>query len=92
MAALGMSGFAFANALLLFDDFKSYAPGSDAFPVWFTHSGKWMVMEEGFQGTDCDGSFIAQGASTGKKEWTDYILSLKLKLVSRGNDWRDGRG
>ena len=66
-AILSLSGLATAGMLLLSDDFESYDLRSDAFPVWLTHSGKWMVMEEGFQGTDCDGSFIAQGASTGEK-------------------------
>jgi len=89
-AILSLSGAAFAGTLLLSDDFKSYDLRSDAFPVWLTHSGRWEVTAEGFQGTDCDGSFIAQGASTGRKVWTDYILSLKLKLVSMGSDWRDG--
>jgi glycoprotein endo-alpha-1,2-mannosidase len=87
---LGLPGFASAGTLLLFDDFEDYEPGSDGFPLWITHSGSWTVTEEGFQGTDCEGHFIAAGASTGRKEWSDYTLSLKLKVISRGSDWRDG--
>jgi len=85
-----LSGFASAGMLLLSDDFESYDRGSDAFPMWTAHSGDWAVTEEGFRGTDCDGLYIASGASTGRKEWRDYALSLKLRLISRGSDWRDG--
>ncbi len=90
LAMLSLPGFASGGTLLLFDDFEDHDPGSDGFPLWITHSGEWAVTEEGFQGTDCEGHFIAAGASTGKKEWSDYTLSLKLKIISRGSDWRDG--
>jgi glycoprotein endo-alpha-1,2-mannosidase len=87
---LSLWNLAYAGTLLLFDDFKGYDLGSDAFPMWIAHSGAWTVTGEGFQGTDCEGGYIALGASTGRKEWTDYTLSLKLKLISRASDWRDG--
>jgi hypothetical protein len=87
---LSLSGFALAGMLLMSDDFKEYKLGSDAFPMWVPHSGQWEVTREGFQGTDCEGNFIALGASSGSKQWSNYSVSLKLRLVSRGSDWRDG--
>ena len=73
-AMLSLSSTVFAGMLLLSDDFKSYALWTDASPVWLTHSRKWVVTEEGFNGINCSGSSVAQGASTGKKEWADYIV------------------
>jgi hypothetical protein len=75
---------------LLYDNFEDYRPGSGAYPMWIPESGDWTVTDKGFQGTNCKGYYIAQGAKTGSAAWTDYTISLRMKLVSRGNDWRDG--
>jgi len=79
-----------AGTLLFDDDFKGYDRSSDGFPMWVAETGAWRVTPEGFLGTDCEAFFTAAGARTGRREWTDYTLSLKLKVVSRGSDWRDG--
>jgi len=76
--------------VLLQEDFKAYPRGSDGSPMWTVESGDWRVTDDGFLGADCEGHFTAAGARSGRKEWTDYTLSLKLKIVSRGGDWRDG--
>ncbi len=81
----------FAGAALFQDDFSAYRIGSDASPLWSIESGKWRVTPNGFEGADCEaGGFIAAGAAAGRKEWKDYTLSLRVKIVSRGGDWRDG--
>ena len=79
-----------AGTLLLHDDFSTYRRGSDGFPMWVADSGTWRVSAEGLTGTDCEAHFTAAGARAGRREWTDYTLSLRLKVVSRGGDWRDG--
>jgi len=85
-----IAAWAQGATVLLQDDFKSYARGSDGSPMWAADSGEWKVTDEGFLGTDCEGHFTAMGTRSGRKEWADYTLSLKLKIVSRGGDWRDG--
>jgi len=79
-----------AGTILLEDDFKGNEPGSDGASLWVIHSGDWHVTPEGFEGVDCEGDFTAAGAKTGRQAWQDYVLSLRLKIVSRGSDWRDG--
>ena len=58
--------------------------------MWVADAGEWRVTGEGLEGRDCDAFFTAVGARSGRKEWTDYTLSLRLKVLSRGPDWRDG--
>ena len=89
-ALLSLAAQAFAGTVLLEDDFQSYARGSDGYPLWQAYSGTWRVTDEGFEGADCEGHFTALGARSGRPEWRDYTLSLKLKVISRGSDWRDG--
>ncbi|MBD3182424.1 DUF1080 domain-containing protein [Candidatus Poribacteria bacterium] len=80
-----------AGIILFYDDFSSYDPGSDGFPMWIARSGEWEVTEEGYKGTDCEETgYICHGVTTGRKEWSDYSLSLELKIISQGSDWRDG--
>jgi len=79
-----------AGTRLFDDDFKGYDRGSDGFPMWVAETGAWRVTPDGLLGSDCEAFFTAAGARTGRREWTDYTLSLKLKVVSRGSDWRDG--
>ncbi|MFP4055398.1 MAG: endo-1,3-alpha-glucanase family glycosylhydrolase [Candidatus Brocadiia bacterium] len=83
-------GGAATTTELFHDDFSTAEEGSDGFPVWIADSGTWTVRDGAFLGADCAGHFIAQGARTGRAEWTDYTLSLRLRLLSRGSDWRDG--
>jgi len=85
-----VSGLASAGTALLEDDFSGYREGATGAPLWQAYSGQWQVTVEGLEGTDCGGSFIAMGAVSGRKQWRDYTLSLRLKVVSRGSDWRDG--
>jgi glycoprotein endo-alpha-1,2-mannosidase len=89
-ALLRLSGPSSAGTVLLEDDFASYAPGSDGAPLWQAYSGTWEVTGEGLEGTDCEGDFTAIGVKSGRTEWQDYTLSLRLKVLSRGADWRDG--
>lgn len=89
-AFICLSGTALGGTILFSDNFTDYDLRSDASPMWVAQSGSWTVTEEGFLGTDCDGGFMAQGAYAGKREWEDYILSFKVKIVSTGSDWRDG--
>jgi len=87
---LFLAGVAAAGTVLFEDGFKGYPPGSAGEPLWQVESGAWAVTPEGFLGKDCEGFFTAVGARTGLREWSDYALTLQLKLVSRGSDWRDG--
>ncbi len=64
--------------------------GTDGSPLWEVASGTWKVTEEGYVGRNCGGHFMAEGVQTGRSEWGDYILSVEVKLNSRGADWRDG--
>ena len=88
VAVLGLP--AAAGTVLLADDFSGYESGSSGAPLWAVYSGSWRVTEEGFEGADCEGGYAAMGARTGRREWADYTLSLRLKVLSRGSDWRDG--
>jgi hypothetical protein len=76
--------------VLLEEDFSSYGRGEEPYPVWDIRSGDWEVRPDGLLATDCRGGFIAQGTHTGNDAWQDYRLSLRLRIVSRGSDWRDG--
>ena len=88
--SLILAGASSAGTVLLQDDFNAYGRGSDGYPLWTADSGQWKVTDDGFVGSDCDGSFAAMGARTGRAAWADYSLSLRLKIISRGSDWRDG--
>ena len=79
-----------ADTVLFADAFDGYPEGSSGSPLWRVESGRWEVTADGFLGSNCGGHFTAVGARTGRKDWRDYRLSLQLKLVSRGDDWRDG--
>ena len=85
-----LSVAAVAGTVLFEDDFSGYRPGADGAPLWQTDSGSWHVTPAGFEGADCEGHFAVAGARTGRNEWTDYTLSLRLRVVSLGSDWRDG--
>ena len=85
-----VSGLVSAGTVLLEDGFNGYRTGATGAPLWQAYSGQWQVANEGLEGTDCEGNFIAMGAVSGRKQWTDYTLSLRLRVVSRGSDWRDG--
>jgi hypothetical protein len=78
-----LSACAHAATVLLQDDFRAYSRGSDASPMWLADTGEWKVTADGLLGTDCDAFFTAAGARSGRKEWRDYTLSVKLKVVSR---------
>ncbi len=77
--------------VLLADDFSKYAVGGDASPVWTVEGGQARVTPEGLEvrnsGTD---AFALRGVAAGRDDWSDYRLSLKAKLSSPGEDWRDG--
>jgi len=88
--ALLLSVGASAATVLLDDDFAAYRRGSDASPMWLADTGEWKVTADGLLGTDCEAFFTAAGARSGRKAWRDYTLSVRLKVVSRGSDWRDG--
>ena len=79
-----------AGTLLFSDDLTGRPAGGDGAPLWTIASGQWQMTEDGFHGTDCGGHFVATGARTGRAEWTDYVLTLSFKMLSRGSDWRDG--
>ena len=79
-----------ADTVLFADAFDGYPEGSSGAPLWRVESGAWEVTAEGFLGSNCSGHFTAAGVRTGRKDWQDYRLSLELKLLSRGDDWRDG--
>jgi len=87
---LTLAAAASGGTLLFHDDFSAHKPGSDASPLWSIDSGAWRVTPDGFLGADCEGNYIAAGARTGRRQWRDYTLSLRLRVVSRGSDWRDG--
>ena len=90
LVCLTLAGCASAGTVLLRDDFTGYDRGSDGHPMWVAESGAWKVTAEGLLGTDCDAFFTASGARSGRAEWTDCSLTLKIKVVSKGDDWRDG--
>ncbi|MFW6161239.1 MAG: glycoside hydrolase family 99-like domain-containing protein [Planctomycetota bacterium] len=79
-----------AGTVLFQDDFSGYDRGADGFPLWVADSGAWRVADGAFVGGDCACHFTACGARTGRPEWTDYTVSLRLRVLSRGDDWRDG--
>ncbi len=79
-----------AGTVLLEDSFTNRPKGAEPSPPWNIESGDWTFTNEGLEGADCEGGFTALGAEAGKREWTDYALSLKVKVASRGKDWRDG--
>ena len=87
---LGAAWAASAATVLMHDGFSAYRKGSDADPMWVAESGDWRVTAEGYEGAGCEGHYTAVGTRSGRKEWTDYALSLELKVASRGTDWRDG--
>ena len=73
------------------DDFSAYADGAPPTPTWALSSGSWEVRDGLLIGTDClDGGWTPTGAVGGDKAWTDYTLSLKFRMISRGSDFRDG--
>jgi len=72
---------------LLYDDFSSYAEGSDAGQNWTTTGGTWAVQ---------GGEFYQSGgtghACSGSPEWTDYTFEAKMKTPAPGtNSWDVGR-
>lgn len=81
---------AVAGEVILEDDFGAYPVGSAAAPLWDVQSGRWQVTADGLLGSACEGHFAADGIVTGRAEWTDYVLTLRFKMLSRGADWRDG--
>lgn len=85
-----LAGTAAAGTLLLEDRFEGDAAGGAGAPLWRIESGTWTVTPAGFLGKDSEGHFTASGAHSGLPEWTDYTLTLEVKLVARGKDWRDG--
>ena len=84
-AAGGVSG-----ETLLKEDFNGYESAADATPPWQMQAGEWDLTDGALQGSDCPNGWIAAGVKTGKSSWKDYKLSLHMKMVSRGSDWRDG--
>ena len=73
--------------VLLEEDFSD--PG--AVSGWQRNTGEWKVEDGSLVGRDCDAdAFIARGIRTGDPDWSDYSLSTEVRMVSRGEDWRDG--
>ena len=58
---------------------------------WTVEGGEARLTEAGLEvrnsGTD---GFALRGVVLGSEEWTDYRLSFEARLVSAGQDWRDG--
>lgn len=75
----------------LADDFRQYPNGSDGRPTWQPVQGQWAMRDGVYYGTDggTDG-FIAQGTQIGLREWRNYEVTVRFRLLSVGSDWRDG--
>jgi hypothetical protein len=73
------------------DDFSLYPNGSTGAPAWLAGDGQWRVVDGAFEGTDCEaGGWTPTGAVMAQHAWTDFALSLRFRIESRGSDWRDG--
>ena len=72
---------------LLFDA----ATNAVAHVAWSLERGDMRRSDEGLElrNNGSDG-FVIQGAAAGDLDWQDYTLSFRAKLVSVGEDWRDG--
>ena len=79
------------GVVLFEDDFGAYGVGGDISSRWSLQQGQACVKTEGLEirnsGTD---GFHLEGVSAGSEAWTDYQLSFETKVLSSGDDWRDG--
>lgn len=73
------------------DDFDLYAEGADGSPHWRVSSGDWRIEDGTFvgQNTGSDG-YLAEGAAFGDASWRNHDLTLRFKVESYADNWRDG--
>ncbi|MCY3019223.1 MAG: DUF1080 domain-containing protein, partial [Planctomycetota bacterium] len=97
VAAASLPGSAPARALVMKDgvardDFSTYPEGGDGAPTWKVTDGAWVVRNGQFVGSDSaeKAGWTASGANAGDKQWKDYRLALRFKIIERASDWRDG--
>lgn len=72
------------------EDFDGGQSIDDMSKAWQFQTGQWELKSGALQGSDCPDGWIAAGAKAGKNSWKDYKVSLRMKMASRGSDWRDG--
>ena len=64
---------------------------SDDISNWERTTGEWRIEDGSLVGKDCEADgFIATGIRGGDVSWTNYSVSMDVKMESRGSDWRDG--
>ncbi len=73
------------------DDFSLHEEGHAPGPPWKIWGGAWRVRGGVLVGRNCgsDG-WIPVGIEGGAPWLTDYRMSVRFRVVSRGSDWRDG--
>ncbi len=73
------------------DDFSAYEEGAAPTPTWGAGAGEWKVTRGQLVGANSGANgFTPTGLSTGDASWKDYRLSVRFRILQRGNDHRDG--